>query len=84
MSQDPLSNFPVLLYDPKQSREIPETQVVSVNDEYIDYELFGDRIEITGGFMEPIKHGDKKQQANVIFGNDPNTIVSGASHLCSK
>ena len=56
MNTDPLNNFPVVLYDPKQGRNIPETFVRSGLDEYADYELFDDNIEITGGFMESSGH----------------------------
>ena len=52
MNNDPLNNFPVVLYDPQQGRNIPETFVRSELDKYIDYELFGDNIEVIGGFME--------------------------------
>ena len=76
MSNDPLNNFPIILYDPKQGRNIPETFVLSENDEYIDYEVFGVETEVTGGFMEPSGHGNKKKQVYVIFENDPNNIVS--------
>ena len=76
MNLDPLSNFPVVLYDPKQGRNIPETYVNSGINEYADYVLFGDNVEITGGFMEPTDHGNKNKQAYVIFENDPNTIVA--------
>ena len=76
MNIDPLNNFPVVLYDPKQGRNIPETFVRSGLDEYANYDLFGDDVEITGGFMEPSGHGNKNGQAYVIFENDPNTIVA--------
>ena len=34
MNFDPINNFPVILYDPKQGRNIPETFVRSKDDEY--------------------------------------------------
>jgi len=58
MNNDPLNNFPVVFYDPQQGKNIPKTFVRSVLDEYADYNLFGDNIEITGGFMEPSGHGN--------------------------
>ena len=83
MNTDPLNNFPIVLYDPQQGRGIPETFVRSALDEYANYSLFGDDVEITGGFMEPSGHGDKNQQAYVIFENDPNNIVSFPDTLIS-
>ena len=64
MDTNPLNNFPVVLYDPKQGRNIPETFVLSENDEYINYEVFGVKTEITGGFMEPSGHSYKNNISN--------------------
>lgn len=47
MNTDPLNNFPVVLYDPQQGRDIPETFVRSGLDEYAGYSLFDDDVEIT-------------------------------------
>lgn len=74
MSNDPLNNFPIILYDPKQGRNIPETFVRSKDDEYAAYEVFGVETEITGGFMEPSGHGNK-DTGYAIFESNPETVT---------
>ena len=41
MNNDPLGNFPIILYDAENGRKIPETFVRSSIDEYADYDVFG-------------------------------------------
>ena len=74
MNNDLLNNFPIVLYDPQQGRQIPEVQVNSTNDEYAEFEIFGKTVEVTGGFMEPDLHGVKSYTSYAIFDNDSGTI----------
>ena len=75
MNNDPLGNFPIILYDAENGRKIPETFVRSRIDEYADYDVFGVYTEITGGFMEPTGHG-QKGTGYAIFEDSPDTITT--------
>ena len=58
MSLNPLQNSPIVFTD-SQERDISEVQVISADDIYKRYEILGDPVEITAGFMESSGHGNK-------------------------
>ena len=77
MNPNPLQNFPIVFTD-SQGRLMPEVQVNSGIDEYDGFEILGDPVEITAGFIKPTGHGYKSSTSYAIFDNDPNTIQTVA------
>lgn len=68
-----LLNWPIVFNDNKGGK-IPETFVNSSGEKII-FNLFGEPVKISSGFMEPSGHGDKGKSSYAIFANDPNNIV---------
>jgi Ca2+-binding RTX toxin-like protein len=69
-----LFNFPVV-FDDNNNGKIPERLVYSGSED-IYFNVLGEKVEITSGFMEVVEDHSPKDNVYAIYGNNPQKIIA--------